>query len=151
MIRAANFFIFNFQATLQSQKIMKYYFTGRKIRKFFFPIFLVAAVLASVFSLLFFQLTGAAQPPISSGQAPRNDEPLCFIETTKGQLMNLEQLCGASDRGQVTLQVRTLRSSQQVAVNLQWLQDHPTTSIAKAPSPYSVQGMKDFDKILYGD
>lgn len=115
------------------------------------PILLITAVLVSVSSLLFSQLVGVAQPPIASSQVPQNDVPLCFMETAKGQFMNLERLCGTSDQSRTMVQVPTLRSSQQIALNWQWQQEHPTTSMAKAPSPYSAQGMKDFDKILYGD
>ncbi|MCY7274180.1 MAG: hypothetical protein LH702_10655 [Phormidesmis sp. CAN_BIN44] len=78
------------------------------------------------------------------------DVPLCFIETTKGQITSLELLCGKGGAGQ-NLRATALKSSSQIPVNLEWSRNNPSAPVSKAPSPYNAQGIRDFEKILYGD
>jgi hypothetical protein len=72
------------------------------------------------------------------------------IETTKGQVTSLELLCGKGGAGQ-NLRATALRSSSHIPMNLEWSRNNPSAPVSKAPSPYNAQGIRDFEKILYGD
>ena len=91
-----------------------------------------------------------AQSAIVAQPQDGRDVPLCFIETTKGQVTSLELLCGKGGAGQ-NLRAPALKSSSQIPVNLKWSRNNPSAPVSQAPSPYNAQGIREFEKILYGD
>ncbi len=125
---------------------MKYPLHIRKVSRLFWPIMLLTALLVVISSRVLSPSPVLAQTP------PAYDVPVCFMETTSGQMLNLERLCGkGSGNIKKRPSVPILSSLLQANANLEWIRNNPSASIANAPSPYNSQGAAEFNKVLYGD
>jgi hypothetical protein len=80
------------------------------------------------------------------------DNAFCLMESSNGQVLNLERICGASsptvdpDPFQ-----RAATIGRQVMAHLEWRRQNPSKPASLAPSPYDAQATQNFDRILYGN
>jgi ABC-type amino acid transport system permease subunit len=130
---------------------MKFHIMPSKIRLLFFPIIFIGVLLAVIIAAPFARTSVLAQSNAGI------NVPLCFIETTSGNIIGLERLCGKNQTGatnNLNIPVNSpisLNGGSQIEKNLAWIKQHPSEPVANSPSPYSDQGISDFNKLLYGN
>jgi hypothetical protein len=118
-----------------------------KIRLLFFPIIFITVLLTVIISSPFAQTSVLAQSN-AGGNAL-----LCFMQTKSGNVINLERLCGNDPAGanKIGSPMVFKDSSSQTEANLAWTRQNPSGPVANAPSPYSAEGITEFNKLLYED
>jgi hypothetical protein len=131
---------------------MKYPLRISKISRQFLPIVVIMA-LAIMISSRFFETSS-----VLAQNVPIQDVSGCYMETSKGQVVNLEGLCGQSQRNAnqnlplaASSTTSSIGNSNQSEENLAWKNNYPSAPISNSPSPYNHQAIKDFNRILYGD
>jgi hypothetical protein len=127
---------------------MKSHAKSGKIRLLVFPIIFITVLLTIIISSPFARTSVLAQ-----GNAGGN-ALLCFMQTKSGNVINLERLCGTDQTAGANKTGSPIvfkDSSRQTEQNLAWVKQHPSGPVANAPSPYSAEGITEFNKLLYGD
>ncbi len=127
---------------------MKYPLRISKLSRQFLPIVAITVLFIMISSRFF------APSSVLAQNALVQDIPGCYMETSKGQVVNLEGLCGQSRRSanqNAPLVTSSIGNNNQADVNLTWQKNYPSAPISNAPSPYNHQAIKDFNRILYGD
>jgi hypothetical protein len=123
---------------------MKLHAKSGRIRLLVFPILFITVLWTVIISSPFARTSVLAQ----------GNSPLCFIETKSGNVINLERLCGndqTAGTNKTGSPILFKDSSRQTEENLAWIRQHPSGPVANAPSPYSAEGITEFNKLLYGD
>jgi hypothetical protein len=118
----------------------------RKLRQLCLTIVFLAAF-ALVLSL------DAFAPSTVLAKSPQ-DNAFCLMESSSGQVLNLERICGASSstaKANLAPVKATATSGRQVMAHLEWRRQNPSKPASLAPSPYDAQATQNFDRILYGN
>jgi hypothetical protein len=116
----------------------------RKLRQLCLTIVFLAAF-ALVLSL------DAFAPSALLAKNPQ-DNAFCLMESSGGQVLNLERICGASSPTVNPAPVKpTTTIGRQVMAHLEWRRQNPSKPVSLAPSPYDAQATQNFDRILYGN
>jgi hypothetical protein len=115
----------------------------RKLRRLCLMVMFLAAFTLAI------GLDAFAPSALLAKNPPNN--AFCLMESSSGQVLNLEGICGASSpKANAAPGKRMATIGRQVIAHLEWRRQNASKPISLAPSPYDTQATQNFDRILYG-